>query len=163
MSVCLTVDGVLDWILDLLITYTHTWELQALNNAIADLHTLQITRAHAKSFHSAFTSCFLVTYLNNEDYSAAVVTPLPLVNTPHLNCQLNDSIISSQHGPHKKHHSFVATCVFIAVGTCLPSRCLQTVAVYSPISWSLHSKGCTRYNTFINFQNEHSFIILVIL
>jgi hypothetical protein len=39
-------------------------------NAVADLHTLQISRAHAKSSQSAFTSRFLVTDLNNGDYSA---------------------------------------------------------------------------------------------
>jgi hypothetical protein len=46
-------------------------------NPVADFHTLQITRAHAKSSHSTFTSSFLVTDLNNGDSSASVVTPLP--------------------------------------------------------------------------------------
>jgi hypothetical protein len=46
-------------------------------NAIAGLHILQITRARAKFSQSAFTSRFLVTVLNNEDFSASVVTPLP--------------------------------------------------------------------------------------
>jgi hypothetical protein len=46
-------------------------------NAITDLHTLQITRAHAKSSQSAFTSHFLVTDLNNGHSSASVVKPLP--------------------------------------------------------------------------------------
>jgi hypothetical protein len=32
------------------------------------------------------------------------------------------------------------------VGTCLPSRCPETVLVYPPISRSLHSNGPTRYN-----------------
>jgi hypothetical protein len=45
--------------------------------AIADLHILQITRAHAKSSQSAFTSHFLVKDLKNGDSSASVVTPLP--------------------------------------------------------------------------------------
>jgi hypothetical protein len=45
-------------------------------NAIADLHILQITTAHAKSTQSAFTSRFLVTDLNNGDPSASVVTSL---------------------------------------------------------------------------------------
>jgi hypothetical protein len=46
-------------------------------NAIADLHVLQLTRAHAKSSQSAFTSRFLVTDTNNGDSSASVVTLLP--------------------------------------------------------------------------------------
>jgi hypothetical protein len=46
-------------------------------NAIASLHTLQITRAHAKPSQSAFTSCFLVTDFNNGDSSDSVLTSLP--------------------------------------------------------------------------------------
>jgi hypothetical protein len=45
-------------------------------NAIADLHALQITTAHAKSSQSAFTSCFQVTDLNNGDSSASVLMSL---------------------------------------------------------------------------------------
>jgi hypothetical protein len=45
-------------------------------NGIADLHTLQITKAHAKSSQSAFSSRFLVTCLNSGYFSAFVVTPL---------------------------------------------------------------------------------------
>jgi hypothetical protein len=45
--------------------------------AITSLHTLQITKAQAKSSQSAFTSCFLVTDLNNGDYSASVLMLLP--------------------------------------------------------------------------------------
>jgi hypothetical protein len=63
--------------MDLLITYTHDSELQALNNAIAVLHTLQNTRAHAKSSQSAFTSRLLVTDLNIGNSSASVLTSLP--------------------------------------------------------------------------------------
>jgi hypothetical protein len=44
-------------------------------SAIADLHTLQITRAHTKPSQSAVTSHFLVTDLNNGDSSASVVMP----------------------------------------------------------------------------------------
>jgi hypothetical protein len=45
-------------------------------NAIANLHTLQITRAHAKFSQSSFTSHFLVTDFNNGDSSASVLTSL---------------------------------------------------------------------------------------
>jgi hypothetical protein len=46
-------------------------------NTTADVHTLQITRAHAKSSQSAFTSHFLVMELNNGNSSASVVMLLP--------------------------------------------------------------------------------------
>jgi hypothetical protein len=45
-------------------------------SAIVNLHTSQITRAHAKSSQSAFNSRFLVTGLNNGDSSASVLTSL---------------------------------------------------------------------------------------
>jgi hypothetical protein len=45
--------------------------------AIANLHTLKITRAQAKSSQPAFTSRFLATDFNNGDSSASVLTPLP--------------------------------------------------------------------------------------
>jgi hypothetical protein len=45
-------------------------------SAIDELHTLQITRAHANSSQSAFTSLFLVMDLSNRDSSASVLTSL---------------------------------------------------------------------------------------
>jgi hypothetical protein len=63
--------------MDVLTTHTHNSELQPLNKASAHLHALHITRAHANSSQSAFTSRFLVTDLNNADSSASVVTLLP--------------------------------------------------------------------------------------
>jgi hypothetical protein len=67
----------LDWQLDLLNTYTHNSQLQVTITLIIDLHTLQITTAYAKSFQTAFTSCFLIMDLNNGDSSASVITSLP--------------------------------------------------------------------------------------
>jgi hypothetical protein len=52
--------------------------------AIANLHTLQITRAHAKPSQSAFIRRSLVTDLNSGDSSTSVLTPLPAANTPQL-------------------------------------------------------------------------------
>jgi hypothetical protein len=65
-----------DWWPDLLNTYIHNSQLQVNYSIIANLHTLQITRAHAKSSQSAFTSRFLITDLNNGDSSASVLKPL---------------------------------------------------------------------------------------
>jgi hypothetical protein len=45
-------------------------------NATANLHTLQITTAHANPSQSAFTSHFPVTDLTNGDFSAYVLTSL---------------------------------------------------------------------------------------
>jgi hypothetical protein len=39
-------------------------------------------------------------------------------------------VITSRHRPHRKHSSIVV-CIFV-IATCLLSRSLQTVAVYSP-------------------------------
>jgi hypothetical protein len=63
--------------MDLLTTYTHESELQAITT-LADLRTLQITSttAHAKSSQSAFSSRYPVTDLNDGDSSASVLTPL---------------------------------------------------------------------------------------
>jgi hypothetical protein len=36
-------------------------------------------------------------------------------------------------------------CQFVAVGTCLPSHCLEMASVYLLISWSLHSNSSARY------------------
>jgi hypothetical protein len=65
--VCVTVDGVLDWILDFLATYTHI--------AITDLHNSQITTAPAKPFpaYCVFTSCSLVTASNSGDSLASAL------------------------------------------------------------------------------------------
>jgi hypothetical protein len=58
--------------MDLLITYDYTHDSKTISTYdITDLHTLQISRAHAKS-QSAFSSRFLVTVLNNGDSLASV-------------------------------------------------------------------------------------------
>jgi hypothetical protein len=51
-------------------------------NTIADLHTLQITTAHAKSSQSAFTSHFPVTDLNRGGSSATVLMSLLISKYP---------------------------------------------------------------------------------
>jgi hypothetical protein len=84
MFMCVTIDGVLDWKLDLLTTSPHDSEIQVINSATADLHTLQITTAHAKSFAACyvFTSRSLVTASNSGDVflaRPAQTTPFILV------------------------------------------------------------------------------------
>jgi hypothetical protein len=62
-----TLNGVLDWRLDLLSTLHTQHVITPNHSAIADLHTLQINVTHAKSFPacSVFTSSCLVTASNN--------------------------------------------------------------------------------------------------
>jgi hypothetical protein len=66
----------LDWWMDLLTTYTHDSELQAITE-LSLIYSLFKSR-HAKSSPvlNVFTSRCLVTNLNNGDSSASVVTPL---------------------------------------------------------------------------------------
>jgi hypothetical protein len=123
-------------------------------SAIANLHNSQITRAHAKSSQSAFTSRFLVTDLNSEDSSASVLTSLLSGEYPATEFIAPAiMVIASRHGPQRKHCSSTIACVFVAAGTCLPSCYLETVSLYSPITRSLHSNGCTRYNKFLFVLN----------
>jgi hypothetical protein len=72
-------DGFLYWMLDLLTTYTHDSELQAVNNTTASLHNSQITTAPAKPFPacSVITSRSLITGSNSGESSASsLMSPL---------------------------------------------------------------------------------------
>jgi hypothetical protein len=68
----------LDGVWKLEIGFTDYLQIVTTNNynAIANLHTLQITTAHAKTSQSAFTSRFLVTDINNRDSSVSVLASL---------------------------------------------------------------------------------------
>jgi hypothetical protein len=61
-------------------------------------------------------------------------------------------LITSQHGPHRKHRSSIVSFVPVAVGTCLLSHCPETALVYPLISRSLHSTGFTHHNINIKFH-----------
>jgi hypothetical protein len=81
----------------------------------------------------------------------------PLANTPQLVILLNYIcsqpplqisteiialtvlVITFRRGPHRKHRSSIIACVFVATGTCSPSRCPETVAVYSPYLEVVHA------------------------
>jgi hypothetical protein len=67
--------GLANGFIDHLYRYTRL-ETTSTYNAIANLNTSQITRAHAKSSQSAFTSRFLAMVLNNGDSSASVLMSL---------------------------------------------------------------------------------------
>jgi hypothetical protein len=38
-------------------------------------------------------------------------------------------VITSRHGPHRKHSFSIAACVFVVAATCLPSCCPETVCI----------------------------------
>jgi hypothetical protein len=75
MRMCVTVDGVLDWLLDLLTTYTHNLELQIITAPSLISTLLQIIAAPAKSFPACyvFTSRSLVTASNSGDSPSSAI------------------------------------------------------------------------------------------
>jgi hypothetical protein len=79
------------------------------------------------------TSLFVASY-DSQGYGGGI--------RPRLHTEApNVLVITSRYGPDRKHRSSIVACVFIAPRTCLPSRCLELVAVYSPYLLSLHSNG----------------------
>jgi hypothetical protein len=132
-------------------------------NAIADLHTLQITTAPVKaSFQPVVSSAvpwqLLLTVevyalrftasqaeLNSQQWRSlsfcdhAVASWLNLLTTAFV--ASTDLVITFRHGPHRKHCFSIVAFVSVASGTCLPSRCSATGVV----SWPLPSNGSTRY------------------
>jgi hypothetical protein len=118
-----TIDGV--WIGEW--TYwQQTWLVSTSNySAVTDLHTSQITGAHAKSSQPAVSIRFLVSDLNNGDSSAPVLISLLFGKYPTsdwTHSSLTVLLITSLHGPHRKHHSSVLAFMSVAAGTCLPSH-----------------------------------------
>jgi archaellum component FlaF (FlaF/FlaG flagellin family) len=101
--------------------------------AIADLRTLEITRAHTKSSQSSSTSHFLVTASNNGDSSVSVLMSLLSGEYPTTDSdsQLTFSLVynisarTTQKHPVSNNTSIV-TFVFVAAETCLPNRWLET-------------------------------------
>jgi hypothetical protein len=119
--------------------------------ANANLHNSQITTAHTKPFPACcvVTSRSLATAYNSADSSASraqiLSAELPLK-------QLCLLLITSRHGPHRKHHSPLVALMSVAAGTCLPNRCSETAAAWTTEStvfslflacmlWALPSNG----------------------
>jgi hypothetical protein len=89
------------------IDHVNTGLVTTLNySTIANLHTLQITKAHAKSFEacSVFTSRSLVKASNNGDSSTKSSLHRLAYNS--LTSKLF-SVTTSRHGPSRKHRSSV--------------------------------------------------------
>jgi hypothetical protein len=99
------------------IGHFNTRLVTALNySAIDDLHTLEITTAHAVfSVCCVFSSCSLVTASNSGYSSASALSTTPTKSSLHrlpykfpryhwLTSKFV-SVITSRHGPRRKHHS----------------------------------------------------------
>jgi hypothetical protein len=143
--------------LDLLATYTHDSELQAITAPPL------ITTALAKPFPACcvFTCRSLVKVSNSGDYSASARKSslnggfLPTVPFLHSLLYRTNSVapvvflITPLHGANIEHsfqHYSIIACVSATAGTCLPSRCLDTALVYLLISRSLHTNSSTLYD-----------------
>jgi hypothetical protein len=122
-------------------------------SATANLHNPQITTASANPFPACCVVIIrsLATASNSRDSSASRAqvfsSQTPVKNSlSRLNClQDNSSARTTQKHAVSNSTSIVARR-FIAAGTCLSSRCLETSLVYLLISRSLHSNGSAHYN-----------------
>jgi hypothetical protein len=151
---CVTIDGVLDWILDLLTTYTHDSKLQAIT-APSLISTIHKSSQHPLSiFQPAMSSPAVPRYrLVKSGDSSASRAQASLHRLPYRTDSVAPIVfkITPRHGP-RRNTRFQHTLVrrFVAVGMCLPSCCLEMSLVYSPTSRSLHSNGSTRYSIVIS-------------
>jgi hypothetical protein len=106
--------------------YTHDSELQALKNAIADLHISLITTPSAKPFpaYFFFTSRLLVTASNIGDYATFRSQVLPSPTPIRIACQLSrlSLVITFRHEPHRKYrfHSYRPTTHRLSLAYSLP-------------------------------------------
>jgi hypothetical protein len=147
-----TIDGVLDWILDLLTTYTHDSELQAVTVAIANLHNSQITTAPPKSFAACYVfnsrslaTASIVEILQLHAFkSSPSGGSLPTTCFPHRLPYRTDKVApiiflcADRVENTVSNSTSIVAYVSIAAGTCLPSRCLGT----NVVSEQLLAKSC---------------------
>jgi hypothetical protein len=124
----------LDWWMDLLTTYTHDLELEAITAPLL-ISTIHKSPQHTLSLFAAccvFISCSLVAASNSGDSSASrtqVLSSQPPVQNSTLNWLLiavTLLVITSWHGQHRKHRSYIVACVFVDAGTCILSSCPET-------------------------------------
>jgi hypothetical protein len=109
----------LDWWMDLLTTYTHDWELQAITESPL-ISTVHKSPQHYKPFPAYYviTSRSLATASDSGDCSASCAQALSS-QPPVQNCLSNDNslcplLIISRHGPHRKHRSSIVACLYVA-------------------------------------------------
>jgi hypothetical protein len=129
----------LDWWMDLLTTYTHNSEVQAFKWYHRSPHftnhcTLSLFQRAVSSLVVAWQQLSTVEILQllcSHHYCPADITRLicqldysPISSQPSLQnstelIALTVLIMTSQHGPHKKHHSSIVTCVLFATWKCV--------------------------------------------
>jgi hypothetical protein len=142
--VCDYIQGLDLWI-NLLTTNTYDSEIQAIT-APPLTSTIHTTPQHPLSLFQpvAFTRRFLVTASNNGYSSSSVLkTSLQRLFLRTLNWLSSNlvSLITSRHGPPRKHSSSIVVVQLshllkicpLAIGTCFPSRCPETAVVCPPI------------------------------
>jgi hypothetical protein len=122
----------------------------------ANLHTLQTTTAVGKPLPtwSVFPSLSLATASNSGDPSASraqVLSSQPPVQTSTLYGQLIGSpqlpsLCTDRRENIVSNINCIVVCVFVATGTCLPIRCIETCCLTPLYIRLLHGNGCTRYN-----------------
>jgi hypothetical protein len=99
------------------------------SSATANLHNSQITTAPSKLFqHAVSSSAFPWQRLLTVDILQlhalrSSLNSLPCRTIFNSLCPL---LITSWHGPHRKHRSSIVLFVSVATGMCLPSRCPET-------------------------------------
>jgi hypothetical protein len=117
-------------------------------SATPDLHTLQITTAHAKTFPACcvFNSRFLVTASNSGDSSSSCAQFIPSTFQYRTNFQLSTELIAPflffiipRRGPHRQHHG---------LPVCLRNRCRGDVFTLF-VSRSMPSNGSVNHNIVI--------------
>jgi hypothetical protein len=145
---CVTIDGVLGWMLDLLTTDTHDSELHAIS-------TFQKSPQHPLKFSNllcVLTSCSLATVSNSADSSASHAQVLserrlPNASFSHRLLYRTDSVTptvllitlrTDRVENTVSNSTSIVACVFVSAGICLPSRCPETNVVSEPFA----SNGC---------------------
>jgi hypothetical protein len=120
----------LNWWMDLLTTYTHDSEVQAIT--ALPQHTLNLFRPAVSSptvpWQQLLTVEIPQLHVLRFDLHSLVQNSVSNLVAPTV------FKTTLRHGPYRKHHSSIVACVFIAAGTYLASCCLETAVVYSPIS-----------------------------
>jgi hypothetical protein len=106
------------------------------HNATANHHNSVTNTALAKLFPASrsFTSRSLVTASNSGDSSASraqVLSSQPPVQNPTELVTPTVLIVTSRHGPHRKHCSSFVSFVSVVAGTCLLGCCAETAAAWT--------------------------------
>jgi hypothetical protein len=119
--------------MDLLTTYTHDSELQVIT-APPPISTIRISPQHPLSLFQPAVSSLAIPWqrlLTVEILQLHVLRFClhSLLCRTHPTTQLCPLLITSRHGPHRKHRSSIVAFMSIATGTYLPSCCLETAVV----------------------------------